>query len=677
MVVHQFLENCSTGLGDKYAKILTDNGFTLEVLQKTETEDLEDLFERLEESDRVSVVNYVQKARKGAWVMVEDPNAENKAVNSPVEDIKDEKAEESEEKSKDELKIGDTVIIQNLKSESGKNLNGKTGKVQNFVAEKGRYAVLVDGEKNAKLLKPENLVTVDQDEIAQESKVVNDVKADQNVEQREGVVEEELASLKDLDETDQTQVWVTKREGNHPWFRVDLRYVYRKTNLVLVANTLDQYNPEYDKVSYHEFYWRLSAPKGWEEPPNLKVREQAFEDARKRAALKAGPQKRKRQHWPPSVKRKAPGKPEVDPEKMKEIIAEMNEALVEYEPPARSKIKKKRFLRDLETYQLGYPADDAEYSIDEDKMVQKCKNLLFYKGLLSSKPDNCTIMEFHEQWFGKYNELEFGHGFIQWLFPIREQGLNHQVHKLYPHEFLVMRKSPEIRLRIYKSYMLILDFFGMELADGSGRLKRSKNWKECYRNLNNSFHNYLRITRILKCLGEMDMEWLKFPFLLHCLEEMFVFNQLRNCRQSCEKFWIPTLRNEKMRQILLSVFTKKESKRKDLVKAMVAEYREEHGLKPNVEVCSQFLNIQQLNGKVGTLKSFDADSHQWLVQFSGHSSMVRPAHVRRIPDTMEESEEEVEGKDDVQGEDEPKEAFESNENDLGEPFKGESAKPDF
>jgi hypothetical protein len=47
----------------------------------------------------------------------------------------------------------------------------------------------------------------------------------------------------------------------------------------------------------------------------------------------------------------------------------------------------------------------------------------------------------------------------------------------------------------------------MQLKDeGTGELARSDAYKPQFRNLSTSSHNYLRISRILKCFGELGLE---------------------------------------------------------------------------------------------------------------------------------------------------------------------------
>lgn len=116
------------------------------------------------------------------------------------------------------------------------------------------------------------------------------------------------------------------------------------------------------------------------------------------------------------------------------------------------------------------------------------------------------------------------------------------------HEAKAIREDSALRSRIVKSYELMLDFYGMILEDKkSGKISRSKHFRPRYDNLNNCFHNYLRITRILKCLGEVGLEHYKLPFLLHVGTEILVHGELTNAKDSLIRYWAPTLRKEEER----------------------------------------------------------------------------------------------------------------------------------
>ena len=141
--------------------------------------------------------------------------------------------------------------------------------------------------------------------------------------------------------------------------------------------------------------------------------------------------------------------------------------------------------------------------------------------------------------------LEQHHGYIQWLFPIQEQGLNSHAQPLQKHEIEKLKSNEEVRGRLIKSYELMLDFFGMKLANlDTGEIARSEeNQKQQYRLLNSSFHNYLRITRILKCLGEFDLQHYQAPFCKFVLSEIFESGELRNTLKSCLSYWGKVIKN--------------------------------------------------------------------------------------------------------------------------------------
>jgi len=167
------------------------------------------------------------------------------------------------------------------------------------------------------------------------------------------------------------------------------------------------------------------------------------------------------------------------------------------------------------------------------------------------------IDKIHSDWRGKNDLLEAHHGYIQWLFPIREPGLNSQATPLQKHEIKKIKENPECFERIKKSYELMLDFYGCKFNNKeTGELERNQTWKERYRNLNNHSHNYLRITRILKCLGEFELENYQKNFLNHFIDEIWVKNELTNCENSCRYFWIGTIKNDTVRKELEEKITK-------------------------------------------------------------------------------------------------------------------------
>lgn len=184
----------------------------------------------------------------------------------------------------------------------------------------------------------------------------------------------------------------------------------------------------------------------------------------------------------------------------------------------------------------------VDYFRDDNKL--NMNNVLFYQNKKRPNYIDPLIDDLHREWFGKWDMLEYRHDFIQFLFPIREPGMS-RADPLTQDEAEIFSNDDDMQKRLIKSYELMLDFYGCKLVDEkTGKIKRSENYKERYRNLNYSGHNYLRITRILKCLGICGLEHLKKPFIKHFIKELYKKKELRNIKDSLFSFWLPTLRYE-------------------------------------------------------------------------------------------------------------------------------------
>ncbi|KAL1711012.1 opioid growth factor receptor conserved region-domain-containing protein, partial [Schizophyllum commune] len=200
---------------------------------------------------------------------------------------------------------------------------------------------------------------------------------------------------------------------------------------------------------------------------------------------------------------------------------------------------------------MSLPRDIQEF-LDEyrgqtdDKSLNA--NLEFYSNTRRCRPDNLLIDEMHEKWFGDYDKLEHKHGFIQWLFPIREYGVNYEAQPLQPHEIEAMKADPATTARLIKSYNMMLDFYGMRLiSEETGLLDRvppPRNFEARYRNLVRHSHNNLRISRILKCLSELGLERLNAGFLLHVLSEQSEEDELNTpmLQSSMDRWWANCIR---------------------------------------------------------------------------------------------------------------------------------------
>lgn len=216
--------------------------------------------------------------------------------------------------------------------------------------------------------------------------------------------------------------------------------------------------------------------------------------------------------------------------------------------PTEAAAKPKRSFyaaRDLYKYRHQYPNfKDIRYQND-------LSNLRFYKNKIPFKPDGVYIEEVLSKWKGDYEKLEHNHTYIQWLFPLREQGLNFYAKELTTYEIEEFKKTKEAIRRFLLAYKMMLEFFGIKLIDKTGNVARAANWQERFQHLNESQHNYLRITRILKSLGELGYESFKSPLVKFILHEALVENTLPNIRQSALEYFVYTIRDRRERRKLL------------------------------------------------------------------------------------------------------------------------------
>ncbi|NWV57645.1 OGFR factor, partial [Daphoenositta chrysoptera] len=138
------------------------------------------------------------------------------------------------------------------------------------------------------------------------------------------------------------------------------------------------------------------------------------------------------------------------------------------------------------------------------------------------------------------------------LFPLREHGMNWRARPLTCQEIQAFRKSKEVMDRFIRAYKLMLGFYGIQLVnEETGELKRAENWAERFENLNRFSHNNLRITRILKCLGEMGYEDYQVHLVKFFLTETLVEETLPNVKRSALDYFLFTVRSKEKRRELV------------------------------------------------------------------------------------------------------------------------------
>ncbi|KFQ43012.1 Opioid growth factor receptor, partial [Nestor notabilis] len=202
---------------------------------------------------------------------------------------------------------------------------------------------------------------------------------------------------------------------------------------------------------------------------------------------------------------------------------------------------------DLQRYRHQYP-DLMESENEGEEMV----NLRFYKNETRFLPQGLLIETLLESWWDNYEVLEENHSYIQWLFPLREPGMNWHAKPLTCREIQAFKKSKEVMQRFIRAYQLMLGFYGIILInEETGELKRAENWAERFQNLNRFGHNNLRITRILKCLGEMGYEHYQVHLVKFFLTETLVKETLPNVKRSALDYFLFTIRSKQKRRELV------------------------------------------------------------------------------------------------------------------------------
>jgi hypothetical protein len=102
------------------------------------------------------------------------------------------------------------------------------------------------------------------------------------------------------------------------------------------------------------------------------------------------------------------------------------------------------------------------------------------------------------------DDLEHTHDYIQWLFPLPERSPYNPVAPILTSaSVLRFRRDQALRARVVRATHRMLSFFGFELSRDNGLYRvtptamverRAADW------LTLQNHNYLRLTRILRCL---------------------------------------------------------------------------------------------------------------------------------------------------------------------------------
>lgn len=138
---------------------------------------------------------------------------------------------------------------------------------------------------------------------------------------------------------------------------------------------------------------------------------------------------------------------------------------------------------DLKRYRDGYPGQVDNPRLDD--------NWRFYSGEIESVPHGkaeTLNVNFRKEttltWYTPHGRetilslkvcrkmtsihVPVHHGYIQWLFPIREHGMNSESQPLQLHEIEKMKADPQCMERFLRSYEMQLHFYGCVLDRETG-----------------------------------------------------------------------------------------------------------------------------------------------------------------------------------------------------------------
>lgn len=158
---------------------------------------------------------------------------------------------------------------------------------------------------------------------------------------------------------------------------------------------------------------------------------------------------------------------------------------------------------------------------------------------LGKKPDLAgrTIQQI---WNWDFEELECVHDYIQWLFPIAEKShFNSDAPTVDEQVVKAFRSNPLLQQNLLRSLSVMLNFYGLKIDRGKqgkitvGKSKeypaRKQEWVQMLD------HNYLRITRILKCLLTFDLKEEAQAFY-ECLSHIYRENREQIGRETFQ-YW--------------------------------------------------------------------------------------------------------------------------------------------
>ncbi|MBW4421003.1 MAG: hypothetical protein KME13_17495 [Myxacorys californica WJT36-NPBG1] len=134
-----------------------------------------------------------------------------------------------------------------------------------------------------------------------------------------------------------------------------------------------------------------------------------------------------------------------------------------------------------------------------------------------------------EIWAWDFEALECAHDYIQWLFPLSEKSAFNANAPIVDEAVIqAFQQDPRLRQNLLRSLTVMLRFYGLQRQErdrGEVMISRSEDYPIRKREWICLFdHNYLRITRILKCLMTFGLE-AEAQAVYECLQQIYKENR--------------------------------------------------------------------------------------------------------------------------------------------------------
>ena len=175
----------------------------------------------------------------------------------------------------------------------------------------------------------------------------------------------------------------------------------------------------------------------------------------------------------------------------------------------------------------------------EPKIIQ------FYKGNIKSISGYFfdDILKFSDL------QLETKHDFIQSLFPLFEKGMADS-YLLNKKAIKIFKENKKLKIKVLSSLLLMINFYGYEFIYKEKTPIDIKRIKPIKRILNNtiiglySSNNYLRITRIIKFLKLIDLDYYALLFMIGICKDLKSDKKFYKKAKNSIKFWKKEIFND-------------------------------------------------------------------------------------------------------------------------------------